>query len=396
MFADEDAGGLEQSIDFVMKSSLLSGLIIVMVFLPLTAVAQTPDERASSLFETFLSDNGEDLDGCFDEVVEMQSGPDGPDLGSGVPPVPRRLLIAVDASGSMAGAVGDLSKMDAAKSAVESFLGTLPESVDVGLVAFGHTGNNEESGKALSCEGVEVLAPAGSDRQTVSAQLDTLSATGWTPLADAIEAAGAELETSEIEGEQVVYVVSDGVETCGGDPVSAARKLNASDVRAVVNVIGLDLPAADRESLEAVAGAGGGVFEAVSDAEELFAALGVRARNIGEMTRVRAMSGHATRANNSAVGGAMLRINTCVAGIVTRENQHFRAFRQTLRDAGMPRDLIGAADDMRRERHDEARARARGMSEALRSRNDAANAAIREGRDAAEEAYDDIQGETGN
>jgi Ca-activated chloride channel family protein len=379
-----------------MNKLLLSGTVSALVLLPLPAEAQSPDENASSLFEAFLSENGEDIDGCFDELVELQSGPYGPDLKSGVPTVPKRVLIAVDASGSMAGAAGNQSKMEAAKVAVESFHGSLPKAIEVGLVAFGHTGDNKESGRERSCKGVEVLAPVGSNPETISAQLKGLSATGWTPLAAAIETAGTELEASDIEGEQVVYVVSDGEETCGGDPVAAARTLNEGDIRAIVNIIGLDLPAADREALEAVAGAGGGVFEAVSDGNELFAALGAQARNIGEMTRVRAMSGHATRANNAAVGGAMLRVNTCVAGIVTRENRQFRAWRQTLRDRDVPREILDELDQMRRERHDEARVHARNMSEILKTRNDTANEEIRKGRDAAEEAYDTMKEATDN
>jgi hypothetical protein len=124
--------------------------------------------------------------------------------------------------------------------------------------------------------------------------------------------------------------------------------------------------------------------------------LGAQARNIGEMTRVRAMSGHATRANNAAVGGAMLRVNTCVAGIVTRENRQFRAWRQTLRDRDVPREILDELDQMRRERHDEARVHARNMSEILKTRNDTANEEIRKGRDAAEEAYDTMKEATDN
>lgn len=378
-----------------MKNLSLPAITIMLSCLPLTVAAQSPDETASNLFETFLSDNGEDLESCFDELVEMQSGPGGPDLETNVPPVPKRLLIAVDASGSMAGSAGDVSKMEAAKSAVDRFLGTLPETIDVGLVAFGHTGTNEESGKALSCEGVEVLAPSGSDRQTIGAHLDALTATGWTPLADAIIAAGTELQASDVEGEQVVYVVSDGEETCGGDPVAAARALNEGEIRAVVNIIGLDLPATDRQALEAVAGAGGGVFEGVSNAEELFDALGVQARNIGEMTRVRAMSGHAISANNSAVGGAMLRVNTCTAGIITRENRAFGAWQRAQRKADTPFEVTGAVNALLTERHTAARDRSRALYDALRAENDAANAAIRDASDAAEEELDRIEREAG-
>ena len=349
------------------------------------------DEDAASLFETFLSEHGEDLDGCFNESVEFQSAPPGPDLASDRPPVPKKLIIAVDASGSMAGAVGSVTKMDAAISAVQNFIATLPETLDVGLVGFGHQGNNQDSGKTLSCDGVEVLAPAGTDHATIKSELEGLSATGWTPLASAIDAAGSQFEPSDTPGEQLVYVVSDGEETCGGDPIAAARRLHESNVRAVVNIIGLDLPQADRNALQAVASAGGGIFSSAANGNELLAALQVRARNIGEMTRIRAMSGHATRKNNSAVGGVMLRVNTCTAGIITRENREFGRWQRSLRDARTPQDILDRLNVLRRERHDAARTRASILYDDLSARNKAANAAIRENADAAEEANDVLE-----
>jgi Ca-activated chloride channel family protein len=366
----------------------LSSLTLAATLALASAASAQSIGEADDLYAGFLAENGEDLEGCLDEFVAFQSGPDGPDLAQAGPPAPRTVIIAVDASGSMAGPAGGVSKMDAAKAAVDGFVGTLPEDIAVGFVAFGHQGNNEESGRALSCEGVELLASAGSDRAAIRSHLDGLSATGWTPLAAAIEAAGSALEPSTTAGEQVVYVVSDGEETCDGDPVAAARTLHEGDIRAVVNIIGLDLPAADRAALEGVASAGGGVFESVADAEGLTSALEAQARSIGEMTRVRAMSGHATAANNSAVGGAMLRVNTCVAGIITRENSAFGSWLQGQRDAGTANDILDRVSELRTERHSDVRDRARALYDALRAGNEAANDAIRQGVEAAEEAND--------
>jgi len=59
---------------------------------------------------------------------------------------------------------------------------------------------------------------------------------------------------------QAVYVVSDGNDTCDGDPIAAARALHGGETAAVVNVIGFDWAAADRAELMAVAKAGGGMF----------------------------------------------------------------------------------------------------------------------------------------
>ncbi|QKG83173.1 hypothetical protein GXN76_00980 [Kroppenstedtia pulmonis] len=71
----------------------------------------------------------------------------------------------------------------------------------------------------------------------------------------------------------VVYIVSDGVETCGGDPVKEAKDLHQSEIEAVVNIIGFDLNEAEEESLKKVAKAGGGSYKAAenqADMEDYF------------------------------------------------------------------------------------------------------------------------------
>ena len=92
----------------------------------------------------------------------------------------------------------------------------------------------------LETAGIEAaaLAVAPVFTAAVDAVLDAVAAVqalepaGWTPLADALAAAGAQLAPSDTAGEQVVYVVSDGEETCGGDPVAEARALHDGDIRA--------------------------------------------------------------------------------------------------------------------------------------------------------------------
>ncbi|SEN58785.1 vWA domain-containing protein [Lihuaxuella thermophila] len=71
------------------------------------------------------------------------------------------------------------------------------------------------------------------------------------------------------KAENIVYVVSDGVETCGGDPVQAAKELHESNMKAVVNIIGFDLDDAGQKALQAVADAGGGEYSSVDSEVDL-------------------------------------------------------------------------------------------------------------------------------
>ena len=285
-------------------------------------------------YAAYMAERGEDLAACFREDILLEGRAADPAFDDGVgdaeaPPV-RRLVVAVDASGSMAADAGGRSKMAAAQEAVAAFLTGVPEDVQVGLVAFGHRGTNDAAGKDVSCAGVETVYAVGDvDEQRIRERVRSFDATGWTPLAAAIEQAGAQLQASDVPGEQVVYAVSDGQETCGGDPVAAARTLHRSDVKAVINIIGFDLPADERAQLRAVAEAGGGTFTEVRSADEMLQAAadaGRQVRNRGEIARTRVTTGGRSARNTVRTSGAVARVSLCVQGAKARENVGVASF----------------------------------------------------------------------
>ena len=193
------------------------------------------------------------------------------------------ISILLDASGSMAGRVDGKVKMDLAKEAIREFVSNLPENSRVSLRVYGHKGSNSKKDKAISCKSTEEVYSLGEyDESRFSKALDRFVPTGWTPLASAIQ--GAQRDLSAEKGENVknvVYVVSDGIETCGGDPVKAARALHESDIKAIVNIIGFDVDNAGQRALKKVAEAGGGKYTTVSSGEDL------RRHLEGEYTRLR-------------------------------------------------------------------------------------------------------------
>ena len=66
-----------------------------------------------------------------------------------------------------------------------------------------------------------------------------------------------------------MYVVTDGIETCDGDPVASARALHAANVQPIVNIIGFDLDPDAGDQLRQAAEAGGGKFYAARNSAEL-------------------------------------------------------------------------------------------------------------------------------
>jgi Ca-activated chloride channel family protein len=258
------------------------------------------------------------------------------DLPGGVAPAPaapvqlRRLVLAVDASASMAGPIGGETRMEAARRAAADFLAGVPGDVEVALLVFGHRGSAREEGRAQSCRAAEVLVPPGSLGR-VEAALGALRPVGWTPLAAAIAGAAALFEPDAPPGSQVLTVISDGVETCDGDPVAAARALQGGAARVVVNIVGLDIAEAERAALEAVAEAGGGRFwntrsraELARDLEE------ARLANTRRATQARIAAARDTTEARLSAARAVTQARICIAR--TRTNETVRLSRQALAD----------------------------------------------------------------
>ena len=210
----------------------------------------------------------DNLDPTIKTDIETPGGVNGPE---GELPKQVNVEILLDASGSMAGQVSGGVKMDLAKDAIRNFVSKLPEGAQVALRVYGHKGSNQQKDKELSCKSTEVVYPLGAyDKSSFQKSLDKFRPTGWTPLAAAIEQAKSDLSGKTGENvENILYVVSDGIETCGGDPVKAAKELHQSEIQAIVNIIGFDVDSAGQRALKKVAEAGGGKYTTVSTGEDL-------------------------------------------------------------------------------------------------------------------------------
>ncbi|PRZ13264.1 Ca-activated chloride channel family protein [Laceyella sediminis] len=180
------------------------------------------------------------------------------------------VMILIDSSGSMAGKVDGFSKMTLAKNAVSRFASSLSTHANVSLRVYGHKGSNADKDKDISCKSTEVVYPLGKyDQQKFNKALDAFKPTGWTPIALAMKEAANDLSRSNVPSENLIYVVSDGIETCGGNPVQVAQELNKSNVKAVVNIIGFDVDDAGQKALQEAARAGGGEYATIRDEDGL-------------------------------------------------------------------------------------------------------------------------------
>ncbi|MFS0689080.1 VWA domain-containing protein [Sporosarcina sp. 179-K 8C2 HS] len=185
---------------------------------------------------------------------------------------PTKALILLDASSSMLLQADGRLKMDIAKSAVKSFASTIGQNSEVSLYVYGHAGTQNKSDKQLSCGTIDEVYPLGEyDEKKFNESVEDVKASGWTPLAEAIKQ--ARLDHEKTSEDITVYIVSDGAETCGGDPVAEAKAFAALAADHHVNVIGFQVDKDAESQLKAVAEAGNGTYLAADSLDEMTAGI---------------------------------------------------------------------------------------------------------------------------
>lgn len=185
------------------------------------------------------------------------------------------LILILDSSGSMVANIGGETRMEVAKSEILKFVQNyvgLP--VNIGLIAYGHIGSNSESDKAVSCEGIETLYELKKvDYSEFESKVNSLQPTGWTPIGSSIYAARDLLLKNsngvvDTASKNSIIIVTDGEETCAGDPVKAVNDIKAQGFNIKVDLIALGTTDTQNTSLKAIATAGGGEFVAVTDSRK--------------------------------------------------------------------------------------------------------------------------------
>lgn len=181
------------------------------------------------------------------------------------------LEIILDASGSMGADVGGETRMAQAKREIQKFLASAPEESNVSLRVYGHKGTGDSADKEMSCAAIEEVYERGPyDEATFKKAMDQFEPAGWTPIAGALESAAKSFEG--LDGEtntNLIYLVSDGIETCDGDPVAAAKSFAGSNISPIINVIGFNADSEAQQQLKEVAKEAGGTYTNVQNAEGL-------------------------------------------------------------------------------------------------------------------------------
>ena len=172
--------------------------------------------------------------------------------------------IILDASGSMLKKHHGRRRIEIAREVLVSLTGAVvPEGTPFALRVFGH---REVDSCRTDLE--EPLAPLDSAR--IDARLAGVQAMhlARTPLARSLQLVAQDL--AAVTGQRVVVLVTDGEETCDGDPAVAIESLQASGIDVRVNIVGFAIDDADLKSrFRYWADLGGGDYYDADSADEL-------------------------------------------------------------------------------------------------------------------------------
>jgi len=171
-------------------------------------------------------------------------------------------IIVLDVSNSMWGQIDGISKISIAKEVIGDLVTDLEEDIDFGLVAYGHRAKSD-------CGDIELVMPVGDlDPDAFKRAVNGLTPIGRTPLTAAVAEAANAL-SYETRSARVV-LLSDGVESCDGDPEALAATLAANGLDFTLHVIGFDVSGIeDQSGLQALAELNGGLYLTPDTSNEL-------------------------------------------------------------------------------------------------------------------------------
>ena len=182
-----------------------------------------------------------------------------------------------DSSGSMAAEVSPgVTRIDAAKQVLNDVVDAIPEAegINVGFRVYGHEGSNQEADREESCRSTELVVPIqGTDKENLRAAIESYQPVGWTPITLSLTEAGKDFQEPGENEVNAIVLVTDGLETCGGNACDAALALAEGNANVTTYVVGFGLTQQEQSTLQCIADAGGGLNLNATNADELNDAL---------------------------------------------------------------------------------------------------------------------------
>jgi len=174
-------------------------------------------------------------------------------------------ILILDASASMWGQIGGKPKIEIARNTAEDIIKNRPSGLEMGFMTYGHRRKGD-------CKDIELIVPPGTETtEKLLGALKLLVPKGKTPIYDSVLKAAESLKYTEQAAS--IILVSDGIETCGGDLNALGKILAEQGIDFKTHIIGFAMSDADTVDLRGLAKATGGTYSDAGDAAQLKLAL---------------------------------------------------------------------------------------------------------------------------
>jgi hypothetical protein len=172
--------------------------------------------------------------------------------------------LILDASGSMLQRMEGRRRIEIARDVLSDLVSqTIPEGTPLALRVFGH-----KTPDACDTDLEIPVQPLNREQVTSVIRQTDAKNLAKTPIGESLALVADDLE--EVTGQKLIMLITDGEETCEGDPAAAIRGLKEAGHDVRVNIVGF---AIDDEGLksqfESWAREGGGLYFDASSSEEL-------------------------------------------------------------------------------------------------------------------------------
>ncbi|WP_133957220.1 vWA domain-containing protein, partial [Aminivibrio pyruvatiphilus] len=177
--------------------------------------------------------------------------------------VTTHIELILDASGSMWAKLGSSTRIEVAKDALGKIIDDLSErkGIAVGLRVYGHRTND--------CKDSKLEIPIGPlDGKKMKDFIGKIKPKGKTPIAYSLQEAAKDFQ-KDFTGSKVIILVTDGLESCGGDPCAAAKALAEKGIVSKIHVVGFGMDKKSVSQLECIVKPSAGLLLEANSAAEL-------------------------------------------------------------------------------------------------------------------------------
>jgi Ca-activated chloride channel family protein len=181
----------------------------------------------------------------------------------------NRILFILDGSGSMKQKWGDVSKFELAKELLSKLIDSVERknpNVEFAVRIFGYQFNNTER----NCKDSKLVIPfAKNNASKINAALGQIVPKGMSPITFSISQ-GAQDFPDDVHALNSIILITDGEETCGGDPCKTTDDLLAKRIVLKPFIVGLNVDSSSYSKFACM-----GTFFDTKDKASLFNAVGV-------------------------------------------------------------------------------------------------------------------------